>query len=376
MGFAWQLRYPNFLGDARDYCSAVANQHAAARKAVAERCASSLDDRSFRAAVLEAIRLALPYDGYVWALTDPASAVGVSPLAYLPGLDMRRLPNVILGKYTSSVNRWTAMPASGCAGLVATTGGDLGRSALWRAVADELPVVDVLSAVLRDRFGCWGFLDLWRFEGGAFTEVDVQFLGSLLADLTVAQRSRVAQMFGQGPESVDDRGPALVLLSDDLSLVTETPAAEQSLRRLLPTDPRDAPVPAAALNVAAQLLAHEGGVDASPARARMHSHGGAWVTLQAARLRSSDAMAASIAVTIDSTGLGDRLDVFSRAHGFTKRETEVVVELARGDSTRLVAQRLGLSEYTVQDHLKNVFAKSATSSRAELIARASGPHTS
>ncbi len=354
----------------------VGNQHAATRKAVGERCASPLEDRAFRAAVLEALRPALPFDGYVWALTDPATSVGVSPLAHLPGLDMRMLPTIIAAKYASPVNRWTSMSTGACGGLVATTGGELDASALWRVASKELPVVDVLSAVLRDRYGCWGFLDLWRSDGPVFSDADTDFLGSLLADLTIAQRARVAQMFEPGPEAVDDRGPALVLLDDELRLVTETPAAEQNFRRLLPTDPRDAPIPAAALNVAAQLLALEGGVDESPARARMHSHDGAWVTLQAARLRpSGPAMAASIAVTIDSTGLGDRLDVFSRAHGFTERETAVVVELARGDSTRLVAARLGVSEYTVQDHLKKLFAKSATASRAELIARASGSPT-
>jgi DNA-binding CsgD family transcriptional regulator len=105
----------------------------------------------------------------------------------------------------------------------------------------------------------------------------------------------------------------------------------------------------------------------------MHSHDGAWVTLQAARLRPSDGpMVASIAVIIDSIGLADRVDVFSRAHGLTKRETDVIVELSRGNSTRLAARRLGLSEYTVQDHLKAIFGKSHTSSRAELIACASG----
>ena len=86
-------------------------------------------------------------------------------------------------------------------------------------------------------------------------------------------------MFRPGTSTCDDRGPALVLLDDNLRPVTETPAAEQSLRRLLPTDPHDAPIPAAALNVAAQLLASEQSIDSSPPRARMRSHHGAWVTL-------------------------------------------------------------------------------------------------
>jgi DNA-binding NarL/FixJ family response regulator len=125
--------------------------------------------------------------------------------------------------------------------------------------------------------------------------------------------------------------------------------------------------------VAAQLLAAERGIDSSLPRGRMHAYRGAWVTLQAARLRPSDAtMPASIAVSIDAIGLADRVDIFGRAHGFTKRELDVVVELFRGHSTRHTARRLGLSEYTVQDHLKAIFAKSSTSSRGELIARASG----
>lgn len=286
---------------------------------------------------------------------------------------MQQLPDIIRAKYATSVNRWTTMPTGACAGLAATTGGELERSALWRVAARELPLVDILSAVLRDRYGCWGFVDLWRTNGAPFRDDDATFLGSLLDELTAAQRSRVAHMFQPGPSAGDDRGPALVLLDDNLRPVTETAAAEQSLRRLLPTDPHDAPIPAAALNVAAQLLAAEQRIDSSPPRARMHSHHGAWVTLQAARLRPSNpTIAASIAVTIDSIGLADRVDVFNRAHGLTKREADVVVELSRGNSTRQIAQRLGLSEYTVQDHLKAIFAKSRTSSRAELIARASG----
>jgi DNA-binding NarL/FixJ family response regulator len=364
---------PTFWGVGQHYAAVVATGQTAARRAVAECCASPLDDRAFRAAALEAFRPVLPFDGYVWVLTDPSTSVGVSPLAYLPDLDMRQLPDIIRAKYATTVNRWTTMPTGCCAGLAAATDGELDRSALWREGVKVLPVVDILSGVLRDRYGCWGFIDLWRGHGPVFSDDDAMFLGSLLDQLTAAQRSRVAGMFGFATSAADDRGPALVLLDDNLRPVTETPAAEQSLRRLLPTDPRDAPIPAAALNVAAQLLASERGIDTSPARSRMHSHGGAWVTLQAARLRPSGAtLAASMAVTIDSIGLADRVDVFGRAHAFTNRETDVVVELSRGNSTRQAAHRLGLSEYTVQDHLKAIFAKSSTSSRAELIARASG----
>jgi DNA-binding CsgD family transcriptional regulator len=43
--------------------------------------------------------------------------------------------------------------------------------------------------------------------------------------------------------------------------------------------------------------------------------------------------------------------------------------VARGYSTNELAERLHLSSYTVQDHLKSIFRKSGTGSRGDLVAR-------
>jgi DNA-binding NarL/FixJ family response regulator len=286
---------------------------------------------------------------------------------------MRGLPGLIRAKYATATNRWTSL--DGCASLVAATNGRLSESRLWRVGSEALKVVDIASMVLRDRYGCWGFVDLWRYDGPAFTDEEREFAAALLPAITVAQRARVARTF-EPTANAPSTAPAVVLFDDDLRAVGETPAAEHSFRRLLPTTPGESPVPAAALNVAAQLLAAEEGIDSCAATSRAHAGGGAWVALNAARLQtSSQRTAAPIAVTVDPISLSERVDVFSRAAGLTPRETDVLVELSRGDATRHIARELGISEYTVQQHLTAIFAKSGTASRAELVARACGSAT-
>src|SRR5512141_2917200 len=51
----------------------------------------------------------------------------------------------------------------------------------------------------------------------------------------------------------------------------------------------------------------------------------------------------------------------------SKREWEVVELLLQGKSNKLIALSLGISERTVEFHLKNVYAKFQVSSRIELI---------
>jgi len=150
------------------------------REAVDRLGAKQTDSRVFRAEVLDHLRRAMGFDWYAWVLTDPGTTVGVDPLAYLP--DLAVLPTVVLLKYLTAINRWTSLDGA------AVLGGNSTASPLWRQVQRSYGVLDVASVVFRDRFGCWGFLDLWSKR--AYAAEDVELLRDVAPGVTEALRLR------------------------------------------------------------------------------------------------------------------------------------------------------------------------------------------
>jgi DNA-binding NarL/FixJ family response regulator len=350
---------------------------ARARGRVEALCAELLDARTLRLQVLAVLREVIGFDAYVWLLTDPVTAVGVAPLADVPCLP--ELPALIRAKYATPVNRWTALrlqdsPASTLSDAVA---GDPRRSLLWRDVLGRYSIGDVASVVFADHYGCWGFLDLWRHEtGGPFSAADAEFIAAVAAPLATALRQCQASTFvDPATPHRPDVGPVVLMLDDDLRIASRTAASHAWLDVLLPPEPDQAAIPASVYNVASQLLAVEKGVDAHPPFARAHLADGFWLALRAARLSSDEALAgqeATIVVTIEEASASERLELFGRAFGLSVREDELLGLLAIGCDTRSMAHRMSLSEHTIQDHLKSIFAKTAAHDRITVLSRALG----
>jgi len=340
-----------------------------ARDGIVRLCRAELPARPFRAAALDQLRLVVDFDFYVFVLTDPQTCVGCDPLAEVPLLD--DLPRLIRLKYVTSINRWTTLTDPPVALLYESTGGHRERSLLWRDMLAASGVVDVASAVFRDRFGCWGFLDLWRVgPRKPFSNGDAEFIATIAPAVTAALRRCQAATFRPDAGCVACHDALVLLLTPDLTIRAQTQQTGEYLHQLLPTPPERSPIPAAVYNVAAQLLATEAGVDGHPPAASVHLGNGVWVTLRAGRLGSGQP--SDIAVTMDHASPAQRLEIFTRAHALTVRETELLVVLADGADTRHAAEHLHVSVHTVQDHLKSIFNKTGSRSRRELLARALG----
>jgi DNA-binding CsgD family transcriptional regulator len=328
------------------------------------------DDRAYRSQVLDVIQRFVPFDAYAFLLTDPATTVGCSPLAEVPNL--ATLPHLIRLKYLTSVNRWTELPTSGCASLQQATHGHPEQSLLWRAHLADLGILDVASVVFTDRFGWWGFLDLWR-RGSTFTNDEVDALVGARPTITSRLRDVQAAGFTVAGVVAGRRGPGALVLSPALTVRAQTPQTQDWLAALVPPQSGRGPVPAAAYNVAAQLLATEAGIDSHPAQARVHLGGGTWLTVRADRVAGNQPVEdRDIVVTMEATSTTERRDVFSCSHALTGREEALLRHLADGVDTRTVARLMTISEHTVQDHLKSVFSKTSTSSRRELLAKSAG----
>jgi DNA-binding CsgD family transcriptional regulator len=334
---------------------------------------ADVDSRQLRLRILDEVRRSVPFDAHVWPLTDPETTVGTAPVADVPCLP--ELPDLIRRKYLSAENRWTLLRDVSSVRLAPVTAGRERWG--WGAFLLGHDFRFVASVVFRDRYGTWGWLDLWRGDVlGPFTPLEVERLRAVAPLVTALLRRTQAETFAPRPGAASDRrtgGPLVLLLSADLEVQQATPRTHEYLRVMVPPEHGREPVPANALNVAAQLLAVEAGVDLHPPTARVHLSAGLWVTVRAARLGGEEPTGRrSIAVTIEECSSEERLDVFARSHGLSERESELLGHLVAGADTREVAARMFVSPHTVQDHLKSVFVKTGTHSRRELLARILG----
>jgi DNA-binding CsgD family transcriptional regulator len=235
------------------------------------------------------------------------------------------------------------------------------------ASAEHAPVGEHLAAmglgqelriVLRHQRTGWGGAGLMRRTGAApFDDHEQRFLRHVASSITDAIRASLVRSI-TAPVAIDpDRqGPAVVVV-EGADVVEATPAAQRWLAQLGAGDRGHGPLPAVLAAVA--VAAANGRTVAQRAR----TADGTWLVVRSAPLGSHRGI-----ITIDEAGPPDVVAILGAALGLSERETDVVVEVLRGSSTKEIATALHLSSYTVQDHLKTVFHKAGVNSRRELIA--------
>ena len=103
------------------------------------------------------------------------------------------------------------------------------------------------------------------------------------------------------------------------------------------------------------------------ASARVRTASGTWLLVRGTAL--GDDADAQTAVLLEPARPHELAPLIADAYALTDRERAVTQLIAEGLPTSAIADRLYISPWTVQDHLKSIFEKVGVSTRGELVAR-------
>jgi DNA-binding CsgD family transcriptional regulator len=328
---------------------------------------ADLDVEQVRRAAIAELRRAIGFTRWCWPLTDPDTGLamsGIGEFDFAPSLG-RLVALEEQGDVTSKPQLIAGARAS--LALSAATRGDLARSRRWRECLSPYGIGDEVMTVCRDRYGCWGSVELMRDrDDKPFQDDDVRLLDALAPALGALARRGLVKSW-EGPRlDVDARPPGTMILAADLSLTGWTRAANDWVSDLSPGNM----LPPAVYEIGARVLTPPELAHRLPPRVRLRTQSGRWCVIEGARLEGEPSP--RVAITIRAATGDEIFDLLCRAHGLTARERQLVSLAREGLSTMQLARALGISRYTVQDHLKAIFDKTGVRSRRALMSHLAG----
>lgn len=341
-----------------------------ARRDLVREVHRGLDRDAFSRAVTRVVRRVIPFEGMCLLTIDPATLLPTGEIVEdgLPAAAMPRLTEIELRE--RDFNKFTALARGPrpAASLSEATTGHLEHSVRQRELRGPSGFADELRVACSDGAATWGALTLLREAGRPhFAPGEVRFAASLACLL--AEGLRRAAMLGGARRHVDhDRDAGIIVVAPDETVEMANREADLWLDEIEVAGRRGVPLPVVVRSVAgkARGAAADGGVT-GVARARLRTRTGRWVVVRGSVL--GDGPESRVAITVDAARPPELAPLIADAYGFTERERMITELVAQGFSTSMIADRLHLSAYTVQDHLKSIFSKCGAGSRDDLVAR-------
>ncbi|WP_165977900.1 helix-turn-helix transcriptional regulator [Nonomuraea diastatica] len=321
-------------------------------------------------AVSDALDAAVPSAGSCLMTMDPATMLPTAEYVEngLPADSISRLVEIELRE--PDYTKWVDMARAGtaAASLSGATAGDLDLSRRQREVRRPGGYSDELRAVLSSSTGTWGALTVFRETGSPhFSVSEVRLLSSLTG--LVSDGLRRALLLDDARADRPDTGMLVLDPDDGVDLANRE--AEQWVDELGYGERAGTRLPLVIRSVARQARAIAGRgepvADMGLARARVRTRTGRWLIARASLL--GEGPRAPVAVLLEAARPAEMAPLLADMYGLTEREKRVTELVAQGLPTRQIANRLHMATYTVQDHLKSIFAKSGTASRGDLVAR-------
>jgi DNA-binding CsgD family transcriptional regulator len=241
------------------------------------------------------------------------------------------------------------------------------RSARYRELLTPLGIPFELRAAFVSRGRAWGAVHLARRSGGAdFSRDDASALARVAG--AVADGLRASVRFDAARRADEDGGPGLLVLGPANEVELITPPARELVAALGSPSrwERDDTPPTPLLALASFLRSRANDAEVHSGVVAVPTASG-WITLHGSLPEGRSG--GRVAIVLERTATAQATALRLETHGVTPREREVAVLLAQGLSNPEIAAALVLSLYTVQDHVKSLFEKTAVTSRRELVAR-------
>jgi DNA-binding CsgD family transcriptional regulator len=306
------------------------------------------------------------FDSSCWLSLDPATLLPTSH--FTREINSDHLMELATNEFLQDdVNKFAdlARRAQPVGILSQATDGDLARSRRFLQVLAPHGYQDgdELRATFVEGETAWGCVALHR-RAARFDGSDARSVAGVAGYIASGIRRAI---LSAGSRTDGSSKPGVILLASDGSLDTITPAASRWLKELIDSSTASGGLPLIIRTVAEKARQAANGEVDEIATARLPTRAGDWLLLHASLLESG--ADGRVAVMLYPATQPHVAPLIVEAYRLTAREREVTGCLVRGLSTREMADNLGITSHTVNDHVKAILAKVGVQSRRELVAQ-------
>lgn len=333
-------------------------------RAVQRLCCAGLDSVSLRRSVAERVAPDVGADSWAFSTCDPDTGLMAHTVA--EGVPKSLARHYVERLYPYEVARLTIdMPRNGTNLFSVLAHGRESREALL-----AIGLHDQLNATFVSRGRLWGTWCLMRGDRSPVAGAHIRSLmRKLVPHLARALRDAMTRDHALADDAPAESTPGMVVLDPRNRPALLTPAARTWLTDLADIGYEvDDGLPLSLVAVVALLRARR--EDAPPLRrTRARGRSGRWYAVSAALAEPDATGESATTVLIEplvprpvAPSLGSRYEL-------SAREREVVAAVVRGEPTKCIAASLGISPYTVAEHLDRACAKVGVRGRKALVAR-------
>jgi DNA-binding CsgD family transcriptional regulator len=330
--------------------SARGDLHTLARRAVT--------GSEFRETVAEAVHSVLPYDGWCLFGLDPSTGLRTFQFG---GRGTEHTAEMATNEAMHrDVNRYVDLARADVpAGWLSAAHPAARRSTRFNEILRPQGFASELRVALREDGHLWGALCLFSEDPRhEYDDADAAIAASLAGALAHAVRVFPTRSVAH---RVDSFAPGVILVGPGNTILAMSGEARAWLEDLVPGAGDETHLRDVTRVVFDAANAARGGL---PAQAPVRTCSGRWLWVHGTQVvhEGSD-----VAVVLQPATPAQLLPHFAEVHALTRRERHVLPLVIEGLATKQIAHRLGLSPYTVNDHLKAVYRKCGTAGREELV---------